>query len=74
LTARTELAGADEVLCHHDLAPNNTVYRAGVPYPFIDWGVAGPGRRVQDVAHICWQWLDLGPSVTDVAARRGGSP
>jgi Ser/Thr protein kinase RdoA (MazF antagonist) len=74
LTAGTAPVGADEVLCHHDLAPNNTVYRAGVPYAFIDWEIAGPGTRVQDVPHVCWQWLDLGPSVTDVAARHGGSP
>jgi aminoglycoside phosphotransferase (APT) family kinase protein len=76
LTAATPLAGDGEVLCHHDLAPNNTVYRqvadGGQPYAFIDWDRAGPGRRIEDVAHVCWTWLDLGPTILDVpaAARR----
>jgi Phosphotransferase enzyme family len=76
LTAGTPLAGSNEVLCHHDLAPNNTVYRepvdGGHPYAFIDWDLAGPGRRIEDVAHVCWTWLDLGPTVKDIpdTARR----
>jgi len=76
LTAGTEHAGDQEVLCHHDLAPNNTVYRepdaGGEPYAFIDWDLAGPGRRIEDVAHVCWTWLELGPGVSDLpeTARR----
>ena len=63
-------------MCHNDLAPKNTVYRpvdgALRPVAFIDWDLAAPGRRIHDVAHVCWQYLDLGPSVTDIedAARR----
>ena len=62
--------------CHNDLDPRNTVYRdagAGlVPVAFIDWDIAAPGERVHDIAHVCWQYLDLGPRVTDIdeAARR----
>ena len=76
LTADSDLAGSAEVVCHGDLAPGNTVYRstaAGLaPVAFLDWDLAGPGRRIEDVAHVCWQWLDLGPGVPDVAeaARR----
>ncbi|MEV6980852.1 phosphotransferase [Sphaerisporangium sp. NPDC051017] len=71
LTAGTELAGDEEVVCHNDLSPKNTVYE-GIgeqtrPVAFIDWDIAAPGARVHDVAHVCWQYLDLGPSVTDVA-------
>ncbi|MBV1850812.1 phosphotransferase [Catellatospora tritici] len=66
LTAGTALAAGGEVVCHHDLSPKNTVYRDGAPVAFLDWDLAGPGRRVQDLAHVCWQWLDLGPDVTDV--------
>ena len=78
LTAGSDLAGSAEVVCHHDLAPGNTVYHstpAGlVPVAFLDWDQAGPGRRIEDVAHACWQWLDLGPGVPDVreAVRRIG--
>ncbi|WP_020577862.1 phosphotransferase [Actinopolymorpha alba] len=65
LTAGTRLAEDEEVVCHNDLSPKNTVYRddgMGLrPYAFIDWDGAAPGRRLHDVAHVCWQFLDLGP-------------
>jgi phosphotransferase family enzyme len=75
-TAGTDLAGEAEVVCHNDLSPRNTVYRdlgAGlVPVAFIDWDIAAPGERIHDVAHVCWQFLDLGPAIADPvdAARR----
>ncbi|SEP83113.1 phosphotransferase family protein [Lentzea albida] len=59
LTAGTELAGDQEVVCHNDLSPRNTVYRDRVPVAFLDWDLAAPGRRVHDVAHVCWQYVDL---------------
>ncbi|KOV93752.1 trifolitoxin immunity protein [Streptomyces sp. NRRL B-3648] len=76
LTAGTPLAGDQEVVCHNDLSPKNTVYRLSSgelrPTAFIDWDLAAPGARIHDIAHVCWQYLDLGPSVTDVeeTARR----
>lgn len=72
LTAGTPLAGDREVVCHNDLSPKNTVYRDdGVgmrPVAFLDWDIAAPGARIHDVAHMCWQYLDLGPAVDDPAA------
>ena len=63
------------VVCHNDLAPNNTVYAdrgAGLrPTAFIDWDLAAPGRRIHDVAHVCWQYLRLGPGSDTRAAARG---
>ncbi|MEQ4723556.1 phosphotransferase [Nonomuraea sp. B19D2] len=74
LTAGTPLAGEEEVVCHNDLSPKNTVYRGERlrPVAFIDWDLAGPGRRIHDVAHVCWQYAGLGPAVEDPAgaARR----
>ncbi|MEU6352297.1 phosphotransferase [Streptomyces sp. NPDC047072] len=76
LTHGTALAGDQEVVCHNDLAPKNTVYAvtgsAWRPLAFIDWDLAAPGARIHDVAHVCWQYLELGPEVTDVpeTARR----
>jgi hypothetical protein len=76
LTHGTPLAGDRDVVCHNDLAPKNTVYAVDGdewrPLAFIDWDLAAPGERIHDVAHMCWQYLDLGPGVIDVpeAARR----
>lgn len=76
LTHGTPSAGDADVVCHNDLAPKNTVYTVDGaewwPTAFIDWDLAAPGERVHDLAHVCWQYLDLGPGVTDVseAARR----
>ncbi|KOU69278.1 trifolitoxin immunity protein [Streptomyces sp. MMG1533] len=76
LTHGTPLAGDLDVVCHNDLAPKNTVYTVAgddwCPLAFVDWDLAAPGERVHDVAHLCWQYLGLGPEVADVpeAARR----
>ena len=70
LTAGSALAGGQEVVCHHDLSPGNTVFRGGAPVAFIDWDLAGPGPRVQDVAHVCWQFVPLGPGVAVPGAAR----
>lgn len=76
LTAGTSLAGDQEVVCHNDLSPKNTVYQLSSgglrPTAFIDWDLAAPGARIHDIAHVCWQYLGLGPSVSDIAkvARR----
>ena len=71
LTAGTPLAGEQGVVCHNDLSPKNTVYRddgEGMrPIAFLDWDIAAPGARIHDVAHMCWQYLDLGPGVQDLA-------
>jgi hypothetical protein len=75
LTAGTPLAAGQEVVCHNDLSPKNTVYRdlgAGLrPVAFIDWDLAAPGARLHDIAHLCWQYLKLGPGVTDVSGCAG---
>jgi Phosphotransferase enzyme family len=72
LTAGTPLAGTAEAVCHNDLSPRNTVYRAtgrGLrPVAFIDWDLAAPGDRLHDVAHTCWQFVPLGPSAADLTA------
>ncbi|MEU4402445.1 phosphotransferase [Micromonospora orduensis] len=62
--AGTALAGDAETVCHRDLSPKNTVYRdspAGpLPVAFVDWDLAGPGRRIEDVAFAGWHWAALG--------------
>jgi hypothetical protein len=75
LTAGHSLAEGAEVVCHNDLSFRNTVYHAEAgmlrPIALIDWDLAAPGRRVHDVAHLCWQFLRLGPGrQADWAGRR----
>lgn len=67
LTAGTALAGDEEVVCHNDLSPKNTVYRGDPPLPvvFLDWDIAAPGRRIHDLAHLCWQYIGLGTTPSD---------
>ncbi len=67
------VSGASRVVvCHNDVAPRNTVFRAGHPVAFIDWDGACPASAVWDVAHAAWQFVPL----TDDAgcARRGWNP
>lgn len=62
--AGSELAGGAETVCHRDLSPKNTVYRdtpAGLlPVTLLDWDLAGPGRRIEDLAFAGWHWATLG--------------
>lgn len=72
LTAGMPLADDQEVVCHNDLSPKNTVYRGdgeGMrPVALTDWDLAAPGARIHDIAHMCWQYLGLGPAAADVVA------
>ncbi|HEY6737759.1 MAG TPA: phosphotransferase, partial [Actinopolymorphaceae bacterium] len=66
LTVGTVLAGDHDVVCHANLSPDHTVYRdegEGLrPYALLDWDLVRPGRRVDDVAMLCWRFLELGPA------------
>lgn len=57
----------EEVVCHHDPGPNNTVFRDGRPVAFIDFDFAAPGHPVEDVGYMAWAWCissrpDRGPA------------
>jgi aminoglycoside phosphotransferase (APT) family kinase protein len=52
----TDLAGAEETVCHNDLGPCNTVHRDRIPVGFIDWDEAKPGPRALDLGHAVWRW------------------
>ncbi|NUR52089.1 MAG: aminoglycoside phosphotransferase family protein [Hamadaea sp.] len=49
-----------EVVCHGDVAPYNTVFRAGHPVALIDFDTAHPGPRVWDIAYAVYRFVPLG--------------
>ncbi|MEV6284208.1 aminoglycoside phosphotransferase family protein [Kribbella sp. NPDC051770] len=55
-TRGSELVGDQQVVCHHDLGPNNAVFRDGVPVAFIDFDLAGPGSPLEDLGYMAWLW------------------
>jgi Ser/Thr protein kinase RdoA (MazF antagonist) len=59
-TAGSPLAGEQDVVCHHDLSPCNFVFRDGKPVGLIDFDVAAPGTRLQDIGYAIFLWLNLG--------------
>ncbi len=59
----TDLAPDHECLVHDDLQPRNVVVDQG-RVGLIDWEQLRPGRRVEDVAQLCWAFMD--PTLGDV--------
>lgn len=44
--------GAESVICHNDLCPENLVVRDGQVVAILDWEFAAPGRRTDDLANL----------------------
>lgn len=51
--------GPDVVIAHNDTAPYNAVWRDERLVGFIDWDMAGPRRRQDDVAWTAFSWVPL---------------
>jgi hypothetical protein len=50
-----------EIICHHDFAPYNAVFRESHLLGIIDWEGAGPGTIKEEIAFLAWQWVPLSP-------------
>jgi hypothetical protein len=50
---------ADQIVCHHDLAPYNVVVGDGGLRGIFDWDLIGPGTVRSELAFIAWQWVPL---------------
>lgn len=55
-----------ECVIHDDVQPRNVVVRDGLPVGLIDWEQARPGRRVEDVAKLCWSMIEPTPDSAPV--------
>jgi aminoglycoside phosphotransferase (APT) family kinase protein len=55
-TAGHGICEGHEVVCHGDPGSNNAVFRDGMPVAWIDFDLARPGCRVEDVAYLAWSW------------------
>jgi aminoglycoside phosphotransferase (APT) family kinase protein len=61
-----------EIICHHDFAPYNAVFRGEHLLGIIDWDGAGPGTIEEEIAFLAWQWVPLVP--TDLKEHVGCDP
>ncbi|TQL78684.1 phosphotransferase family enzyme [Stackebrandtia endophytica] len=48
-----------EVVCHHDAAPHNVIWRPDGTLALIDFDLSSPGARIYDVAYAAWTWVPL---------------
>jgi hypothetical protein len=52
-------ASQNEVICHNDFAPYNSIFQAGHLQAVIDFDMAGPGPRIWDVAYAAYRFVPL---------------
>ena len=50
----------NQVVCHNDLSPCNTVFVDNKPIAIIDWDSASVGERWEDLTYIIWLWVNIG--------------
>jgi hypothetical protein len=48
-----------EVVCHHDAAPHNVIWRPDDTLALIDFDLSSPGARIYDVAYAAWTWVPV---------------
>ncbi|WP_246498056.1 aminoglycoside phosphotransferase family protein [Natronoglycomyces albus] len=48
-----------DIICHHDAAPHNVVWRPDGTLALIDFDLASPGSRLYDVAYTAWTWVPI---------------
>jgi hypothetical protein len=63
--------GRGPIICFHDYFPPNVIFRSGRPIALIDWDLARPGERADDVAAAASWWAPLRP---DEDAKRWSFP
>jgi thiamine kinase-like enzyme len=61
----SELSGEEETLLHTDFAPWNLIVNGDKLVGVVDFDDVKPGKRIYDVAYICWNLLDIGSKDSD---------
>ena len=61
-----------EIICHHDFAHYNAVFKGDRLLGMIDWDGAGPGTVQEEIAFLAWQWVPLCPP--ELKAKIGCNP
>jgi hypothetical protein len=61
-----------EIICHHDFAPYNAVFRGPRLFGVVDWEGAGPGTVQEEIAFLAWQWVPL--HAPEIPRRDGSDP
>ena len=64
--------GGGDVVCHHDPAPNNTVFRDDLPVAFIDFDFAAVGDPLEDVGYMAWTWCISSKPARGLPAEQAG--
>src|SRR5690606_7150770 len=49
----------DEIVCHNDPGAYNWIIQSGHFAAMIDWDLAGPGERIDDLAFLFWTAIPL---------------
>ena len=58
----TGFVDGSECVIHDDLQPRNVVVLDRHPIGLIDWEQARPGSRIEDVANLCWAFVEPTPT------------
>lgn len=66
---------ADQIICHNDPGTYNWIIEGGRFAAMVDWDMAGPGRRIDDLAFLAWTAIPFdrpptGPHGDDDVLRR----
>jgi hypothetical protein len=64
-----ELA-ADDIVCHNDPGTYNWIIEGGHFVAMIDWDMAGPGRRIDDLAFLAWTGVPFDRPMDDAEVLR----
>jgi hypothetical protein len=57
--------GADDIVCHNDPGTYNWIIEGGHFVAMIDWDMAGPGRRIDDLAFLAWTGVPFDRAMDD---------